>query len=104
MSKLEAGFKEELGKALDTGFTAEEIDKAKKSWTQQQAVSRAQDNALLGMLSGNEYWGRKLSWQAELEAKVQKLTSEQVNAAWKKYIHKDAISIVKAGDFKKVTP
>jgi zinc protease len=104
MSKLEAGFKEELGKALDAGFTAEEVDKAKKSWTQQQAVSRAQDNALLGMLSGNEYWGRKLSWQAELETKVQKLTPEQVNAAWKKYIHKDAISIVKAGDFKKVTP
>ncbi len=35
-----------------------------------------------------------------MEQKIQALTLEQVNAAFRKHIDADAVSIVKAGDFK----
>jgi zinc protease len=35
-----------------------------------------------------------------LEAKIQALTPEQINAAFRKHIDPSAVSIVKAGDFK----
>jgi zinc protease len=104
MDKLVAGFQEELGKALESGFTEDELERAKTSWTEQQAVLRAQDRGLLDLLSVNEYWGRRLSWQADLESKVRKLSAPQVNAAWKKYIRSDAISVVRAGDFRNAGP
>jgi zinc protease len=101
MARLEAGFREELDKALNEGFTAEEIHKAKAAWQQQQAVMRAEDQMLLGQLSSNEYWGRTMAWQAELEKKAAAVTPEQANAAFRKYVTPDAVSIFKAGDFKK---
>ncbi|MDX1984261.1 MAG: pitrilysin family protein [Bryobacteraceae bacterium] len=102
MSKLETGFREEVEKALKEGFTAEEVEKAKAAWQQQQAVMRAEDMMLLGQLSGNEYWGRTMQWQAALQQKVAALTPDQVNAAFRKYVTPEAISIFKAGDFKKL--
>ncbi len=101
MTKLEAGFREELDKALKEGFTADEVDKAKESWLQRQAVQRAEDMSLLGNLSVNEYWGRTMTWQGGLETKVAALTPDHVNAAFRKYLKPEAFSIFKAGDFKK---
>jgi zinc protease len=43
---------------------------------------------------------RPLKWDADLEARMQALTVEQVNAAFKKHIDPAGLSIVKAGDFK----
>jgi zinc protease len=62
---------------------------------------RAEDQMLLGQLSSNEYWGRTMAWQAELEKKAAAVTPEQANAAFRKYVTPDAVSIFKAGDFKK---
>jgi zinc protease len=102
MARLEAGFQEEVKKAIQEGFNKEEFEKGKAAWLQEQQVDRADDRGLLGTLSGNEYWGRTMSWQADIEKKMAALTLDQVSAAMKKYIDTSAISIVKAGDFKKV--
>lgn len=99
--KLENGVKEEFNKILTEGFSAEEVSKGKAVWLQSQQVQRAQDQALLGMLSGYEYHGRTMDWAAQMEKKVAALTAEEVNAAVKKYIDMSALSIVKAGDMKK---
>lgn len=40
-----------------------------------------------------------MKWDADLEAKIQSLTLEQVNAAFRKHIDASQVSIVKAGDF-----
>ena len=42
-----------------------------------------------------------MKWDEQLDAKVQALTTEQINAAFRRRIDPDAIAIVKAGDFKK---
>jgi zinc protease len=43
-----------------------------------------------------------MKWDEQLEAKIQSLTPEQINAAFRKHIDPEAVSIVKAGDFKAV--
>jgi len=45
--------------------------------------------------------GRTMDWDARQEAAVTALTTEQVNAAFKRHLAPAAISIVKGGDFKK---
>ncbi len=101
MVKLEAGFREELKKVVTEGFTDAELAQNKGSWLQEQKVGRTEDMALLGLLSGNEYWGRTMKWNGEMEAKVEALTLAQVNAAAQKYWDPAAFTIVKAGDFAK---
>jgi len=99
--KVEADFNEELAKALKDGFTADEVDKAKKIYADQKAVSRADEGSIAGMLAGRERWGRTMEWDAKRDAAVAAVTVDQVNAAFKKHIGPLAISIVKGGDFKK---
>lgn len=101
LAKVENGVKEEFQKILTDGFSADEVAKGKKAWLQAQQVQRTQDQALLGMLSGYEYHGRRMQWAAQFETKVAALTVEEVNAAVKKYVDMSALSIVKAGDMKK---
>ncbi|MFN7928661.1 MAG: pitrilysin family protein [Blastocatellia bacterium] len=99
--KLEVAFKEELARMLKDGFTDEELKAAKSGWMQSRQVSRAQDNELAGRLTSYLFLNRTLAWDAELEKKVLALTPEQVNAAMRKYIDPNKISIIKAGDFAK---
>jgi zinc protease len=99
--KLEAAFKDELAKLIKDGFTAQEIEEAKKGFVQRGQLSRAQDRELSGKLNNYLFLNRTLVWDAELEAKVQNLTAEQINAAMRKYLTPDNITIIKAGDFAK---
>ena len=102
MNKLEAGFKDELNKALATGFTKEEVETGKKAWLQQAVLRRSEDRGLMQMLGSNDFLERTMTgYQAALEKQVAALTVEQVNAAFKKYVKPDDLMIVKAGDFKK---
>ena len=100
--KVEASFKDELGKILAEGYTAAEVAAAKKSWLQSRQVSRATDAELLSRLASHRYWGRTMiSYDGDLEAKVAALTPAQIQAAMKKHIDPAKLSIVRAGDFKK---
>ena len=101
LTKLAAGVKEEFNKMLTSGFPAEEVAKGKAAWLQSLQVARTEDASLASVLSSNEYWGRTMTWQADMEKKVAALTPGEVNAAVKKYIDMNSLSIVKAGDLKK---
>lgn len=99
--KVEAAFADELGKALKDGFTQEELDKAKKTWLDEQAVRRAEEASVGRQLQSLQRWNRTFEWQARLEAQVSALTLDQVNAAFRKHVDPAAFVIVKGGDFKK---
>jgi len=99
--KLEAAFKDELAKLMKDGFTAEEIAAAKSGWLQSRQLSRSQDRELSGRLNSYLFLNRTIAWDADLEAKIGALTAEQINAAMRKYIAPDGITIIKAGDFAK---
>lgn len=99
--KLEAAFKDEIARMLKDGFTAEEVDQAKKGWLQGQQLSRAQDRELSLRLNNYLFVNRTMAWDAALAESIRNLTAEQIVAAMRKYITADKISIVKAGDFAK---
>ena len=101
VAKLEAAFKDEIQKVITAGFTAEEVAAAKSGWTQGQSVTRAQDNSLASTLNNYQFINRDMKWVENYEKQVNALTVEQVNAAMKKYLKPDMISIIKAGDFAK---
>jgi zinc protease len=101
VEKLEAAFKEELQKVVTEGFTAQEIEEAKKGFMLSRQRVRASDGTLVNSLANYLYFGRTFAWDAEYEKKIQALTPEQINAAMKKYMTPDKISIFKAGDFAK---
>jgi zinc protease len=99
--KLEAAFKDEIAKLLKEGFTAQEIEEAKKGFVQRGQLSRAQDRELSGKLNSYLFLNRTIAWDAELESKVQALTAEQINSAMRKFLTPENITIIKAGDFAK---
>ena len=98
--KVEASFVDELKKVHNSGFTAAELAAAKKAYLDSRMVGRSTDTALLGFMVSHEQIDRPFKWDADLEAKIQALTVEQINAAFRKHIDPNALSIVKAGDFK----
>jgi zinc protease len=101
VEKLEAAFKEEIARMLKDGFTAEEVAAAKSGYLQSRQVSRAQDNELANRLNNYLFIGRTLAFDADLDAKLQALTPEQIIAAMRRHIDPAKMTIIKAGDFKK---
>ncbi len=98
--KVEASFMDELKKVYASGFTAAEVDAAKKAYADARMIGRSTDAALLGLLVSHAQLNRPLKWDADVEARIQSLTPEQINTAFRKHIDPNAVSIVKAGDFK----
>ena len=97
--KVESSFMDELKKVYDGGFTAAEVDAAKKAYLESRMVGRSTDGALLGLMLSHEQLDRPFKWDADLESRIQALTAEQVNTAFHKHIDPNGVSIVKAGDF-----
>jgi zinc protease len=99
--KVDASFRDELARTIKDGFTADEVAAAKKSWQEEEMVTRSDDYGLISELVGDERYDRTFQWQGQLEAKVAALTPEQVSAAFRRYLDPAAMTFVKAGDFKK---
>jgi zinc protease len=99
LARLEAAFKEEMTRALKEDFSADEIAAAKSGWLQSRAVSRSQDNEMVGKLQHYLFLGRTFAWDADFEKKVMALTAGQIRAALNKYIDPAKFVVMKAGDF-----
>jgi zinc protease len=61
---------------------------------------RSKDSSLAGRLISYQYLNRRFTWDADFEAKIKALKPEQLNAAVKRLLMVDKISIVRAGDIK----
>jgi zinc protease len=88
----------ELARAVKDGFTAEEIARAKSGMMQQRVQTRSQDSALATGWVTYLYLDRTYAWSKAFEAKLNALTPEQVNAAFRKAIDPARLSVVTAGD------
>jgi len=98
--KVEASFKDELARTLKGGFTAEEVATAKKVYHDTQIVALSREQSLMRAIAGREQFGRTMLWGEQLEARIQALTPEQINAAFRRLVDPAALSIVKAGNFR----
>jgi zinc protease len=101
VEKLEAAFREEIERAAKDGLSAEEFATAQSGLLKSRKVGRSSDSGLASALAQYLMMDRTFLWDAELEAAVEKLTVEKVNATLKKYLDYSKMTIVKAGDFKK---
>ena len=100
VAKLEAAIKEEIARALKDGFTAEEVDAARKGYLQSRQLSRAQDSELAGRVASYRFLNRTLAWDVDFEKKIAALTPADIAAAMRRHIDVTRLTIVKAGDFK----
>jgi zinc protease len=101
VARVEAAYKEELARALQDGFTIEEVEAAKTGYLQAQQVNRSQDAVLARTIASRLYANRTLTWDADFEKKIAALTPEQITAALRRHIVPTKITIIKAGDFQK---
>ena len=99
-AKIETAFQEEIARALKDGFTAQELAEAKSSVIAFRRLSRAQDAGVAGALASNLYLGRSFVIAAQVDAAIEQLTLEQVNAALRKYLTPERFVSAFAGDFK----
>lgn len=98
--KVEFSFLDELKKVHRDGFSASELEEAKKAYLDSRAVARSTDGALLNLIVVHEQLDRSFTWDENLESAIRRLTLDEVNAAFRKHIDPAGVSIVKAGDFK----
>lgn len=99
--KLEKALREEIARALEGGFTEQEITEAKSGWLQSRQVQRTNDQALAGTLANALYLGRTLQWDADVEKRVSALTPDQIRDALRRHLDPAKLTIVRAGDFAK---
>lgn len=100
-NRLDSALHDEINKALKSGFTEDEFRKAKTSWLQQRKTYLGLDRFLVYQLSSYLDEERDLSDYTDEDNKLKNLTLSQVNAALKKYITPDKITLIYAGDFNK---
>ncbi|MCU7618371.1 insulinase family protein [Chryseobacterium sp. PBS4-4] len=98
---VEAAIKEEVSKAIASGFTQQELDSNKKSYANERTTSLGTDNTLINLVNTQLLFGRSLDKYDEQNAKIQNLTLSEVNAALKKYLSGNNVISVFAGDFNK---
>ena len=99
-SKVEAAFKEEVARAREKGFTAEELANGKRGLLNFRRLGRAQDASVAAGLANNLYVGRTFQKSAEVDAALQALTLDQVNAALRRHLDPAKFVYAIAGDFK----
>ncbi len=103
IGKVEKGVDEEIARALQSGFTPEEISAAKSGILQSRIVGRSTDGELAAALAEHLYVGRDFNWDAKFEQSIAAVTSESIQATLHVNLNAKAMFTVKAGDFSKAT-
>jgi zinc protease len=96
---LETDVREELDRALQTGFTPIEIAAAKSGLLEARKVSRASDGQLAADLTQHLYLGRTFTWDTQLEQRIAAATPAAVQVALRRFIDPSHFVTIKAGDF-----
>ena len=99
-TRVESALREELQRALEIGFAAEEVETGRQGFLEARRLARTQDRALAARLESYLHIGRTLAWDIEFEGRVAALTAGQVRDALRRNIDLNKLSVMKAGDFK----
>lgn len=102
--KVLAAFREEVQRSLDKGFTQAEFEAGRRGLLNFRRLSRAQDAQLAAGWANNLYLDRTYAVSAKVDAALEALTLEQVNAALRRYLKPEQFVLGVAGDFKSAQP
>jgi zinc protease len=98
MAKIEAAIRDELARAAREGFTQKELDDARNGILQERLLGRSEDGTLAGAWVGNLYLDRSFVFSKQIEDRIRALTVADLNAAWRKHIDPDRLTVSIAGD------
>lgn len=99
IARVEAAMREELQRLASDGITADELRDAVSGLLTGREQSRASDDTVAGMLQDQLFFNRTMAFTAGLDATYRALTLEQVNAAIRRHLRPDQLSVFAAGDF-----
>jgi zinc protease len=98
LGRVDAAVREELQRALKDGFTEHELAGAKSGILQAQIQNRSQDSALASGWTRFLFLGKTFAWSGQFEQKLAKVTLAEMNAAFRRAIDPEKLSVVMAGD------
>lgn len=101
--KVVQAFKEEVIRAIEDGFTDEEVAEAVSGIIDSRKRSRANDGSISGMLHHGMFFNREMSHFQEIDDNIASMTTDHVNEAMRKYVAVEKFTIVTAGDFEAAT-
>ena len=101
MAKVETAIREELARLVKDGVTSDELRDMVSGVLTQREQGRAEDATVAGMLTDQLNYGRTMEFTAALDARYKALTVDQVNAAIRKHLKPESVSVYVAGDFAK---
>lgn len=96
---VEKVLREELEKAVEEGFTEEELEAAKRGWLQNREVSRGNDAELAGLINHDLAVERDVRWEKSLDEAIRAATVEEVHRAIREHVDPDRFTMALAGDF-----
>ena len=99
--RLIVAMREELKRFIEQGISETELKDAVNTLLTQRQQARASDGALTGTLARNLRMGRTMAWSAQFDAALKTLTVADVQAAIRKHLKPEALSVYAAGDFAK---
>jgi zinc protease len=101
IDQLDKAIHEETTKMLKEGVTETELREGKKAYLAELKQHRSDDSQLADILLDELEAGRTIAYYRELEKKIDALKVDEVNSAFRHYIHPKKLVIIQAGDFKK---
>lgn len=81
-----AALRDELARALRDGLTADEIERARRSWLEARKTALKAEEGYAGLLAQGLLHGRDPAWLAAFEARMASVTAAEVNAALRRYL------------------
>lgn len=101
-ARLESAVREEIVRALEQGFTDEEVADAAKGLLKRRHLARNSNAALASRLCTYLDLGRTFKWDEQFEARIASLKAAEVSDALRRHFSLDKLSVVKAGDFTRI--
>ncbi|MDR3273068.1 MAG: insulinase family protein [Flavobacteriaceae bacterium] len=98
---VNSALKDEISKALESGFDEKEMKDAIGSWKNSRNTALGMDNYLLEIINKHLFYSVSLEEFNNLEKKINDLKTQEVNQVLKKYINLDKLIILNVGDFNK---
>jgi zinc protease len=99
-ARVEGAMREELARALKDGFSAEEVETAKRGLLEARRLARTNDGQLAGRLAMYLFLGRSFAWDVDFEKRIAALTPAEVHAALRRHVDPAKLAVSKAGDFR----
>ncbi|ACZ18732.1 M16 family metallopeptidase [Thermanaerovibrio acidaminovorans] len=100
VERVRESFYDEVRRALEGGFTAEEVSRAKAFILEGVKVDRSQDGKLVRRMERDLYLGRDFGWHRRMEEAVGAVTSDSALEALRRHLRgPEAFLLVEVGSF-----